>query len=269
MPEVEDLEEELAAASEDSTEATIGEFGTSTAARNVAEEDTAPYGGLEDKYASEFESVAVENPPHDIDALEHSEEDNDEELYDEEEKSYGKEKFIDDGYTHEDAAATEPDNIAPDASADWQPRDERSLGSNEREQHRQERKEKKRSFKSRKKDRRDRHRRSRSPPSDRHRRARSPPSSRPTSRSRSRSRPRRNDADRVNEYLKSRDASYDEPDSPKNRFKQKVDEGVEEVHGTTQDILLSVFQVCCAFALRGKEINGFVREIDNARNELR
>jgi len=268
MPEVEDLEQEIAAASEDSTEATIGNF---------VEEDTAPYGGLEDKYASEFESVAVENPPPDIDALEHSEEN----IYDEEEKSYGEEKVIGDGHnTHEDAAATDPDNIAPDASADWQPRDERSLGSNEREQHHQERKEKKRSFKSRKKDRRDRHRRSRSPPSDRHRRsrsppsdrhrrARSPPSSRPTSRSRSRSRPRRNDADRVNEYLKSRDASYDEPDSPKNRFKQKVDEGVEEVHGTTQDILLSVFQVCCAFALRGKEINGFVREIDNARNELR
>ena len=262
MPVVEALEheEELAATSEDSAEANNG---TNTAARNVVEEDTAPYGGLDDKYASE--SVAVENPPLDIDALVHSEEGNDEELYDEEEKSYDEERVIDDGYnTHADAAATEPDNIAPDASADWQPMDEkyhrspRSLGSNEREQHHQERQEKKRPSKSRKKDRR-----------DRHRRARSPPSARPTSRSRGRNRPRRNDADRVNEYLKSRDASYDEHDPPKNRFKQKVDEGVEEVHGTTQDILLSVFQVCCAFALRGKEINGFVREIDNARNELR
>eukprot|EP00562_Extubocellulus_spinifer_P029028 CAMPEP_0178639688 /NCGR_PEP_ID=MMETSP0698-20121128/15597_1 /TAXON_ID=265572 /ORGANISM="Extubocellulus spinifer, Strain CCMP396" /LENGTH=428 /DNA_ID=CAMNT_0020280039 /DNA_START=243 /DNA_END=1529 /DNA_ORIENTATION=+ len=52
-------------------------------------------------------------------------------------------------------------------------------------------------------------------------------------------------------------------------IKKKFENGVEEVHGTTQDILLSVFQICCAFALRGKEINDFVKEIDNARAELR
>ena len=273
-PVEEALEQELAAASEDSAEANDD---THIAARNVAEEDTAPYGGLDDKYASE--SVAVENPPLDTHELEQSEED--EESYDEE--SSDENKATDNGYskswwfgynTHEDAAATEPDNIAPDASAAWQAGDEkhhqsprssrtrsstRSLGSNEREQHHQERQEKKRPSKSRKKASRDRHHRSGSPPS-----------SRPTSRSRGRNRPRRNDADRVNEYLKNRDAnSYDEHDHPKSHFKQTVEEGVEEVHGTTQDILLSVFQVCCAFALRGKEINGFVREIDNARNELR
>ena len=43
---------------------------------------------------------------------------------------------------------------------------------------------------------------------------------------------------------------------------------IEEVHGTTQDILLSLFQVCCAFALMGKEVDGFVGEIEEARNEL-
>ena len=43
---------------------------------------------------------------------------------------------------------------------------------------------------------------------------------------------------------------------------------IEEVHGTTQDILLSLFQVCCAFALMGKEVDGFVGEIEDARNEL-
>ena len=275
-PVEEALEQELAAASEDNAEANDD---THIAARNVAEEDTAPYGGLDDKYASE--SVAVENPPLDTHELEQSEEDDDEEAYDEE--SSDEDKAIDNGYnkswwfgysTHEDAAPTEPDTIAPDASAAWQAGDEkhhrsprssrtrsstRSLGSNEREQHLQERQEKKRPSKSRNK-----------APRDRHRRSGSPPSSRPTSRSRGRNRPRRNDADRVNEYLKNRDAnSYDEHDRPKSHFKQKVEEGVEEVQGTTQDILLSVFQVCCAFALRGKEINGFVREIDNARNELR
>lgn len=272
-PVEEALEQELAAASEDSAEANDD---THIAARNVAEEDTAPYGGLDDKYASE--SVAVENPPLDTHELEQSEED--EESYDEE--SSDENKATDNGYskswwfgynTHEDAAATEPDNIAPDASAAWQAGDEkhhqsprssrtrsstRSLGSNEREQHHQERQEKKRPSKSRKKASRDRHHRSGSPPS-----------SRPTSRSRGRNRPRRNDADRVNEYLKNRDAnSYDEHDHPKSHFKQTVEEGVEEVHGTTQDILLSLFQVCCAFALMGKEVDGFVGEIEEARNEL-
>ena len=53
------------------------------------------------------------------------------------------------------------------------------------------------------------------------------------------------------------------------QIKEKIENGVEEVQGTTQDILLSVFQICCAFALRGKEINDFVKEIDNARAELR
>eukprot|EP00561_Arcocellulus_cornucervis_P013575 CAMPEP_0185801434 /NCGR_PEP_ID=MMETSP1322-20130828/1430_1 /TAXON_ID=265543 /ORGANISM="Minutocellus polymorphus, Strain RCC2270" /LENGTH=391 /DNA_ID=CAMNT_0028497129 /DNA_START=333 /DNA_END=1508 /DNA_ORIENTATION=- len=43
---------------------------------------------------------------------------------------------------------------------------------------------------------------------------------------------------------------------------------IKEVHGTTQDILLSLFQVCCAFALMGKEVDGFVGEIEDARNEL-
>ena len=43
---------------------------------------------------------------------------------------------------------------------------------------------------------------------------------------------------------------------------------IEEVHGTTKDILLSLFQVCCVFALMGKEVDGFVGEIEDARNEL-
>lgn len=269
---VQALEQELAVASEGSAEA---KNGSDAAARNNVEEETAPYGGLEDKYA--LDDGVAEDPPLDPNALEAAKDD-------EEEDSYDEDKIV--GEDNEDGndegaglnptqAAGDGQTAAPDAVADRHHRSPKSppskarttrRSSNERE-HSQDRKEKKNPTKPRERTPRDHHHRHRH-------RARSPPSARPTSRTKGRSRPRRNDADRVDEYLKTRDAnSYDEDDAtdapPKSRFKKKVEEGVEEVHGTTQDILLSVFQVCCAFALRGKEINGFVREIDNARAELR
>lgn len=86
---------------------------------------------------------------------------------------------------------------------------------------------------------------------------------------------------RVDSYPKKKNGSYADGDQAEvtgytdadgadcGGLKKKLQDSVEEVQGTTQDILLSVFQVCCAFALRGQEINNFVREIDNARAELR
>ena len=263
---VQALEQELAVASEGSADA---------AARNNVEEETAPYGGLEDKYA--LDDGGAEDPPLDPNALEAAKDDEEEDSYDED-KIVGEDNDDDndeDAGLNPTQAAGDGQTAAADAVADRHHRSPKSppskarttrRSSNERE-HSQDRKEKKKPTKPRERTPRDQH--------HRHpHRARSPPSARPTSRTKGRSRPRRNDADRVDEYLKTRDAnSYDEDDAtdapPKSRFKKKVEEGVEEVHGTTQDILLSVFQVCCAFALRGKEINGFVREIDNARAELR
>lgn len=269
---VQALEQELAAVSDGIGEA---KNDSNAALRNTAEEETAPYGGLEDKYA--LDDGVAEDPPLDPNALEEAKDD-------EEEGSYNEENVVDDGDTGNDAALN-PTKMADggaapagDAIADRHHRSPKSpppkarasrRSSNERE-HPQDRKEKTKSPKPRERTPRDHHHKNRH-------QARSPQSTRPTSRSKSRNRPRRNDADRVDEYLKTRDTdAYDEdndtynPDAPpKSRFKEKMEEGVEEVHGTTQDILLSVFQVCCAFALRGKEINGFVREIDNARAELR
>ena len=262
------LEQELGAVPDGSGEAE----NDSNAA--VVEEETAPYGGLEDKYALDD---GVADPPLDPNAL-------DEANDDEEEDSYNEENFVDNDDTGDDDGLnpTEAtgDGHAGDANAHRHYRSPKSpppraranrRRSNERE-YPQDRREKTKSPR----------RRERIPRDHRHRnrhQGRSPQSARPTSPIKSRNRSRRNNADRANEYLKTRDTDaykYDEdydiynPDVPlTTRVKKKVEEGVEEVHGTTQDILLSVFQVCCAFALRGKEINGFVREIDNARTELR
>ena len=259
------LEQELGAVPDGSGEAE----NDSNAA--VVEEETAPYGGLEDKYALDD---GVADPPLDPNAL-------DEAKDDEEEDSYNEESFVDNDDTGDDDGLNPTETAAAgDANAHRHYRSPKSpppraranrRRSNERE-YPQDRREKTKSPR----------RRERIPRDHRHRnrhQGRSPQSARPTSPIKSRNRSRRNNADRANEYLKTRDTDaykYDEdydiynPDVPlTTRVKKKVEEGVEEVHGTTQDILLSVFQVCCAFALRGKEINGFVREIDNARTELR
>ena len=264
---VQALEQELTAVPDGSGEANND---SNPAARNTVEEETAPYGGLEDKYA--LDDGVAEDPPLDPNALEEAKDD-------EEEGSCNEENVVDDDDTGDDAALN-PTEATGDghAVADRHHRSPKSppskargnrRSSKERE-HPKDRKEKTKSPKPRERTPRDHHHRNRH-------QARSPQSARPTSRTKSRNRPRRNDADRVDEYLKTRDTdAFDEdddtynPDAPsKSRFKKKMEEGVEEVHGTTQDILLSVFQVCCAFALRGKEINEFVREIDNARAELR
>ena len=264
---VQALEQELAAESDGGNEA---KNDSNAVARNNVEEETAPYGGLEDKYA--LDDGVAEDPPLDPNALEEAKDD-------EEEGSCNEENVVDDDDTGDDAAMN-PTEATGDghAVADRHHRSPRSppskargnRGSSKEREHPKDRKEKTKSPKPRERTPRDHHHRNRH-------QARSPQSARPTSRTKSRNRPRRNDADRVDEYLRTRDTdAFDEdddtynPDAPsKSRFKKKMEEGVEEVHGTTQDILLSVFQVCCAFALRGKEINGFVREIDNARAELR
>lgn len=112
---------------------------------------------------------------------------------------------------------------------------------------------------------------------DRERRRRDKSSSTPSKRDKGK-------LSRVDGYLRRDDGKYVDDDQTESTgftdargndsgvgggIKKKFENGVEEVHGTTQDILLSVFQICCAFALRGTEINDFVKEIDNARAELR
>ena len=227
-----------------------------TLTKNTAEEETAPYGGLEDKYAQEDD--APKDPALDPNTPEQAEDEEDEDSVDEEmmmekmdeEHNGGDEEVAldpteaaEDGHT--DGDAVDKHHRSPKSQASkmmpWKRGSNSNSNSNNNErEHPQERKENESSSKS----------------GERTPRSAARSTSRSKNRSKNRSRPKDTDA-------------YDDDGHPKSKFKKKVEEGVEEVQGTTQDILLSVFQVCCAFALRGKEINGFVREIDNARAELR